>query len=85
MGAKRYSMTKKDAKQEMTITRLKKKVKALEAKVEALTEEKDMAWFMLDEMKASDIRNMDLSERLDDVVQRQMANLKLMQNNKGEA
>ena len=78
-------MTKKDAKQEMTITRLKKKVKALEAKVKALTEEKDMAWFMLDEMKASDIRNMDLSERLDDVVQRQMANLKLMQNNKGEA
>lgn len=78
-------MISKEAKQKMTITRLKKKIKALEAKVEELTEEKNMAWFMLDEMKASDIRNMDLSERLDDVIQRQMANLKLMQNNKGEA
>ena len=57
----------------------------MEAQIKELTEEKDMAWFMLDEMKASDIKNMSLAGRLDDVVQRQMANLKLMQNNKGEA
>ena len=44
-----------------------------------------MAWFMLDEMNAADIRNMDLSGRINDVVNRQMANLKLMQMNKGEA
>ena len=57
----------------------------MEALIKELTEEKDMAWFMLDEMKASDIKNMSLAGREDDVVQRQMANLKLMQNNKGEA
>ncbi len=78
-------MISKEARQKRTIARLKKKIKGLEEKVKELTEEKDMAWFMLDEMKASDIRNMDLSDRLDDVVQRQMANLKLMQMNKGEA
>ncbi len=78
-------LNKKEAKQKRTITRLKKKIKLLEARVQELTEEKDMAWFMLDEMKASDIRNMDLGDRLDDVIQRQMANLKLMQMNKGEA
>ncbi len=78
-------MISKEARQKRTIARLKKKIKGLEEKVKELTEEKDMAWVMLDEMKASDIRNMDLSDRLDDVVQRQMANLKLMQMNKGEA
>lgn len=78
-------MNNKETRQKRTIVRLKKKIKELEGKVQELTEEKDMAWFMLDEMKASDIRNMDLSDRLDDVVQRQMANLKLMQMNKGEA
>ena len=78
-------LNKKAAKQKRPITRLKKKIKLLEARVQELTEEKDMAWFMLDEMKASDIRNMDLGARLDDVIQRQMANLKLMQMNKGEA
>ena len=78
-------MINKEAKQKITIVQLKKKIKTLEAKVKELTEEKDMAWFMLDEMKASDIRNMDLSDRVEDVVQRQMANLKLMQMNKGEA
>ena len=58
-------LNKKEAKQKRTITRLKKKIKLLEARVQELTEEKDMAWFMLDEMKASDIRNMDLGDRLD--------------------
>ena len=81
-------MTKKqeDAQKYInTIAKLKEHIKSLETRVLELTEEKDMAWFMLDEMKASDIKNMDLADRLDDVVQRQMANLKLMQMNKGEA
>lgn len=78
-------MVDKESKQKRTIIRLKKKIKLMEAQIKELTEEKDMAWFMLDEMKASDIKNMSLAGRLDDVVQRQMANLKLMQNNKGEA
>jgi len=79
-------MTKKqEDTQKNTIAQLKEDIRTLETKVQELTEEKDMAWFMLDEMKASDIKNMDLADRLDDVVQRQMANLKLMQMNKGEA
>ena len=78
-------MTSKDDKQKRRITQLEEEMKILETRVQELTEEKDMAWFMLDEMKAADIKNMDLSDRLDDMVQRQMANLKLMQMNKGEA
>jgi hypothetical protein len=81
-----HDMTKKqEDTQKNTIAQLKEDIRTLETKVQELTEEKDMAWFMLDEMKASDIKNMDLADRLDDVVQRQMANLKLMQMNKGEA
>ena len=78
-------MISKEARQKRKIARMKKEISELKAQVAQLTEEKNMAWFMLDELKASDIRNMDLSGRLDDVVQRQMANLKLMQMNKGEA
>ena len=76
-------MTTKEEKQ--TVTSLKNKIKSLEKQVEALTEEKDLVWFMLDEMKAADTRKMDISERLNDVVQSQMAKLKMMQMNKGEA
>jgi len=76
-------MTTKEEKQ--TVTSLKNKIKSLEKQVEALTEEKDLVWFMLDEMKAADTRKMDISERLNDVVQSQMARLKMMQMNKGEA
>jgi hypothetical protein len=76
-------MTNKEENQ--AILELKEQIKLLETTVQELTEEKDMVWFMLDEMKASDIRNMDLSNRLNDVTQRQMVNLKLMQMNKGEA
>tara|TARA_B100000131_G_C17690260_1_gene440326 strand:+ start:215 stop:472 length:258 start_codon:yes stop_codon:yes gene_type:complete len=85
-------MISKEAKQKRTITRLKKKIKSLEVTVQNLTkevadltEEKDMAWFMLDEMKASDIRNIDLSDELNEMVERQLGNLRLMQMNKGEA
>ena len=76
-------MTTKEEKQ--TVASLKNKIKSLEKQVEALTEEKDLVWFMLDEMKASDTRKMEISERLNDVVQNQMAKLKMMQMNKGEA
>ena len=76
-------MTTKEEKQ--TVASLKNKIKTLEKQVEALTEEKDLVWFMLDEMKAADTRKMDISERLNDVVQSQMAKLKMMQMNKGEA
>jgi len=76
-------MADKEARQ--TIAKLEEKVGFLEEQVEALTEENAMAWFMLDEMKASDVRNMDLSERLNKMVEGQVAQLKLMQMRKGDA
>ena len=76
-------MADKEARQ--TIAKLEEKIGLLEEQVEALTEENAMAWFMLDEMKASDVRNMDLSERLNKMVEGQVAQLKLMQMRKGDA
>ena len=76
-------MADKEARQ--TIAELEEKIGLLEEKVEALTEENAMAWFMLDEMKASDVRNMDLSKKLNEMVEGQVAQLKLMQMRKGDA
>ena len=78
-------MATNENSQAQEILKLSQRIEELEEQVKALTEEKDMAWFMLDEMQAADIRNIDLSEPINDMITEQMAKLHLMHMNKGEA
>tara|TARA_B100000941_G_scaffold75791_1_gene51670 strand:+ start:487 stop:786 length:300 start_codon:yes stop_codon:yes gene_type:complete len=79
------TMSTNENSQAQEILKLNQRIEELEEQVKSLTEEKDMAWFMLDEMQAADIRNMDLSEPINDMITEQMARLHLMHMNKGEA
>jgi hypothetical protein len=50
-----------------------------------LRDENENLWFMLDEMKESQKFSAEHASYLEESIKKQMAQLRLMQNNKGEA
>ena len=50
-----------------------------------LRDENENLWFMLDEMKESQKFSAEHASHLEESISKQMVQLKLMQNNKGEA
>ena len=64
---------------------LELRVEELEKENEELAAENENLWFMLDEMKESQKFTKEHSEYLEEFLKKQMLQLKLMQNNKGEA
>ena len=64
---------------------LELRVKELEKENDELASENENLWFMLDEMKESQKFSKEHADYLEEFLKKQMLQLKLMQNNKGEA
>tara|TARA_B100000287_G_scaffold383815_1_gene389841 strand:- start:163 stop:468 length:306 start_codon:yes stop_codon:yes gene_type:complete len=64
---------------------LEQTVRELEKENQELRDENENVWFMLDELKESQKFSKEHAEYLEKFVKQQVAHLKIMQNNKGEA
>ncbi len=64
---------------------LEKELEELKKENDELAAENENLWFMLDEMKESQKFSKEHADYLEDFLKKQVLQLKLMQNNKGEA
>ena len=67
------------------VGQLEKQLAELKKENEELQDENESLWFMLDEMKESQKFSKEHSDYMEEFIKKQMLQIKLMQNNKGDA
>lgn len=67
------------------VGQLEEELEGLRKEHNELQDENESLWFMLDELKESQKFSKEHSDYMEEFIKKQMAQLSLMQNNKGEA
>ncbi len=67
------------------VGQLEEELEDLKKEHNELQDENESLWFMLDELKESQKFSKEHSDYMEEFIKKQMAELSLMQNNKGEA